>query len=130
MAGQKVCEFIGCNICHVESMTTAPQRTPVNGGMFLVPEALGHKIIHLFGDFLLHRIGTGDGIVQVGPEDTAAKLRTAPLWGLRTKSRFMHDLASRHRGEAASRRARFPGIALGSTAAADYASQVALGLGM
>jgi hypothetical protein len=43
---------------------------------------------------LLHQIGTGDGIVQVGPEDTAAKLRTAPLWGQRTKSRFMHDLAS------------------------------------
>ena len=108
MAGQKVFESIGCNICHVESMTTAPQRTPVNGGMFLVPEALGNKIIHPFGDFLLHQIGTGDGIVQVGPEDTAAKLRTAPLWGLRTKSRFMHDLASltledaiyRHRGEA------------------------------
>jgi CxxC motif-containing protein (DUF1111 family) len=47
-----------------------------------------------FGDFLLHQIGTGDGIVQVGPEDTAAKLRKGPLWGLRTKSRFMHDLAS------------------------------------
>jgi CxxC motif-containing protein (DUF1111 family) len=108
MAGQKVLESIGCNICHVESMTTAPQRTPVNGGMFLVPEALGYKIIHPFGDFLLHQIGTGDGIVQVGLEDTAAKLRTAPLWGLRTKSRFTHDLASltledaiyRHRGEA------------------------------
>jgi CxxC motif-containing protein (DUF1111 family) len=45
MAGQKVFESIGCNICDVESMTTAPQRTPVNGGMFLVPEALGDKII-------------------------------------------------------------------------------------
>jgi CxxC motif-containing protein (DUF1111 family) len=76
--------------------------------MFTIPDALGDKIIHPFSDFLLHDIGTGDGIVQVGPQDTADKLRTAPLWGLRTKSRFMHDLGSlsltdailRHEGEA------------------------------
>jgi len=51
----------------------------------------------------------------VGPQDTAAKLRTAPLWGLRMKSRFMHDLASltlenairRHRGEALQVERRF-----------------------
>jgi CxxC motif-containing protein (DUF1111 family) len=66
----------------------------IDGGMFTVPEALGAKIIHPFSDFLLHDIGTGDGIVQVGPQDTANKLRTAPLWGLRDKARFMHDLGS------------------------------------
>jgi CxxC motif-containing protein (DUF1111 family) len=82
--------------------------TAINGGTFVVPAALGGKIIHPFGDFLLHDVGTGDGIVQAGPPDTANKLRTAPLWGLRIKSRFMHDLASltledairRHGGEA------------------------------
>ena len=60
------------------------------------------------GDFLLHDVGTGDGIVQAGPADTANKLRTVPLWGLHIKSRFMHDNASatlsdaiqRHAGEA------------------------------
>jgi CxxC motif-containing protein (DUF1111 family) len=69
---------------------------------------LGNKIIHPFGDFLLHDIDTGDGIVQSGPQDTADKLRTAPLWGLRMRPRYMHDLLSltlenaieRHRGEA------------------------------
>jgi CxxC motif-containing protein (DUF1111 family) len=74
----------------------------------VVPAALGNKIIHPYGDFLLHDIGTGDGIVQVGPQDTANKLRTSPLWGLREKARFMHDLNSlsledaihRHDGEA------------------------------
>jgi CxxC motif-containing protein (DUF1111 family) len=58
----------------------------------------------------LHDIGTGDGIVQAGPADTAQKLRSVPLWGLHIKSRFMHDLASltlenaieRHRNEAAN----------------------------
>ena len=107
-AGQKTFENIGCNTCHVESMTTAPAGTVVNGGAFTVPDALGNKIIHPFGDFLLHDIGTGDGIVQTNPQDTADKMRTAPLWGLRMKARYMHDLASltledairRHRGEA------------------------------
>jgi CxxC motif-containing protein (DUF1111 family) len=74
-----------------------------------VPAALGNKIIHPYSDFLLHDVGTGDGIVQAGPTDTANKLRTVPLWGLHIKSRFMHDLESltlqdaivRHHGEAA-----------------------------
>jgi CxxC motif-containing protein (DUF1111 family) len=107
-AGQRLFGQLGCNTCHMEAITTAPAGTVINGGMFTVPEALGDKVIHPFSDFLLHDIGTGDGIVQVGPQDTADKLRTAPLWGLRTKARFMHDLRSlslenaiaRHRGEA------------------------------
>src|ERR1700733_10655483 len=85
---------LGCSVCHVQSITTAPPGTVIDGGMFTVPEALGDKIIHPFSDFLLHDIGTGDGIVQVGPQDTTNKLRTAPLWGLRDKARFMHDLGS------------------------------------
>jgi CxxC motif-containing protein (DUF1111 family) len=107
-AGQIVFERIHCDTCHVESIITAPAGTVINGGAFTVPEALGNKIIHPFSDFLLHDIGTGDGIVQNPPQDTANKLRTAALWGLRMRPRFMHDLKSltleeainRHRGEA------------------------------
>jgi CxxC motif-containing protein (DUF1111 family) len=99
---------IGCDICHVSSITTAPAGTVINGGAFTVPAALGNKIIHPYSDFLLHDVGTGDGIVQNGGQSTANKLRTSPLWGLRTKSRLMHDLGSvtrndailRHGGEA------------------------------
>jgi CxxC motif-containing protein (DUF1111 family) len=108
LKGQQLFRKVGCNVCHMEAITTAPAGTVIDGGMFTVPEALGDKIIHPFSDYLLHDIGTGDGIVQVGPQDTANKLRTAPLWGLRVKSRFMHDLGSlsldnaiaRHEGEA------------------------------
>ena len=57
-----------------------PPGTSVNGGAFTVPEALGSKIIHPYGDFFLHDIATGDGIVQNPPEDTANKLRTVRLW--------------------------------------------------
>ena len=40
-----------------------PRRVrPINGGAFTVPEALGNKIIHPYSDFLLHDVGTGDGI--------------------------------------------------------------------
>src|ERR1700721_2296182 len=94
LTGQHLFRQVGCRPCHVDTIITAPVGTVIDGGMFTVPEALGDKIIHPFSDFLLHDIGTGDGIVQVGPQDTANKLRTAPLWGLRTKARFMHDLES------------------------------------
>ena len=117
--GQDLFERVGCATCHVASITTAPPGTVVDGGMFTIPEALGNKIIHPFSDFLLHDVGTGDGIVQVGPQDTANKLRTAPLWGLRTKARFMHDLQSlsledaieRHKGEASDAERRFDELA-------------------
>jgi CxxC motif-containing protein (DUF1111 family) len=117
-AGQALFESVGCNICHVESITTAPQGTFVNGNTYAIPAALASKIIHPFGDFLLHDIGTGDGILQAGPQDTADKMRTAPLWGLRTKSRYMHDLASltlpaaiaRHKGEARGVKQQFDAL--------------------
>ena len=113
--GERVFSAIGCNICHVTSITTAPAGTLINGGELVVPAVLGNKTIHPFSDFLLHDIGTGDGIVQNGGQGTANKMRTAPLWGLRTHDRFMHDAASltlinailRHDGEASVTRSRF-----------------------
>ena len=115
LAGQTLFEGMGCATCHVETITTAPAGTVINGGAFTVPDALGNKIIHPFSDFLLHDIRTGDGIVQNPPQDTADKLRTAPLWGLRMRPRYMHDLQSltledaieRHRGEASRVERRF-----------------------
>jgi CxxC motif-containing protein (DUF1111 family) len=107
--GTQLFQSVGCGICHVSTMVTAAPGTVINGGTYTVSAAIGNKIIHPYGDFLLHDIGTGDGIVQAGPADTANKLRTAPLWGLHIKSRFLHDLSSltledairRHKHEAA-----------------------------
>jgi len=90
-AGEQVFNQIGCQHCHTPSMTTAPAGTQINGGRFVVPEALGNKVIHPYGDFLLHDVGTGDGIVQNGGPATRNMIRTAPLWGLRTRSRLLHD---------------------------------------
>jgi CxxC motif-containing protein (DUF1111 family) len=114
-AGSQIFNAIGCNVCHVRNITTSPAGTVINRGAFTVPEALGGKVIHPFGDFLLHDVGTGDGIVQNGGQGTRNQLRTAPLWGLRTRSRLMHDAGSltnndailRHAGQATAVTNRF-----------------------
>ena len=126
--GAELFDKVGCDTCHVQTLTTAPAGTNLNGGTFTVPPALGGKQFHPYGDFLLHNVGTGDGIVQSMTEhygkkmyqitwknlsisefnNTANKIRTAPLWGVRMHSRLMHDGASvtlldailRHHGEA------------------------------
>jgi CxxC motif-containing protein (DUF1111 family) len=118
-AGEKVFLEIGCAVCHVPVLITAPAGTVVNGGQFAIPESLGNKIIHPFGDYLMHDIGTAGGIVQTATaQDTAFKFRTAPLWGLRMRPRYMHDLDSltledaieRHQGEARHVTSRFLGL--------------------
>jgi len=106
-AGEALFRQIGCDVCHTSTFQTPPAGSPMGQGT--VPAALGDKIIHPYSDFLLHDVGTGDGIVQNGGQATARKVRTAPLWGLRTRSRFMHDLASVTYGEAVRRHSREAG---------------------
>jgi CxxC motif-containing protein (DUF1111 family) len=127
--GSDLFDSVGCAVCHVRTLETAPAGTAINGGTFTVPDALGAKRFHPFSDFLLHDVGTGDGIVipvvehfgraylemQATFNITANRMRTAPLWGVRTRSRLMHDGASltfedaivRHRGEAAKAAKKF-----------------------
>jgi CxxC motif-containing protein (DUF1111 family) len=119
--GERVFEKTGCGICHIETLTTAPAGTVINGGTYTVSPALGDKIIHPYADFLLHDVGTGDGIVQNGGQSTRNKLRTPPLWGLRTRSRLLHDGSAltirdaiiSHRGEANKITKRFIDLSKG-----------------
>jgi len=104
-AGSQLFDQVGCNICHVRNITTAPSGTVINRGAFTVPPELGNKLIHPFGDFLLHDVGTGDGIVQNGGQSTRNKVRTAPLWGMRTRGRLMHDGEMLNRNETILRHA-------------------------
>ena len=133
--GEALFARIGCDICHVPTLITAAPGTVVNGGKFTIPNALGNKTFHPYSDFLLHDVGTGDGIVVAMEEhygkhmyeikwknmsletyrSSANKMRTAPLWGVRTHPMLMHDGASltlhdaivRHRGEASDVTKRF-----------------------
>jgi CxxC motif-containing protein (DUF1111 family) len=91
VAGRTIFNQIGCATCHTPTIVTAAPGTLVNGGAMRVANALGNKIIHPFSDYLLHDVGTGDGIVQNGGLTTRNKIRTAPLWGLHARGRFMHD---------------------------------------
>ena len=80
--GSELFDAIGCNVCHVRTIVTAPANSQILGGARSVHPALANKIIHPFSDFLLHNVGTGDGIVQNGGPSTRNRMRTPPLWGL------------------------------------------------
>jgi CxxC motif-containing protein (DUF1111 family) len=118
IAGQATFNSIGCAVCHVPSIVTAAPNTLINGGALRVSAALGNKRYHPFGDFLLHNVGTGDGIVQNGGQGTRNMVRTAPLWGVRTRNRLMHDGLSltftdailRHGGQATTARNNFTSL--------------------
>jgi CxxC motif-containing protein (DUF1111 family) len=92
--GRQIFDQIGCTTCHTPTIVTASPGTVINGGALKVADALGDKIIHPFSDYLLHDVATGDGIVQNGGPDSRNKMRTAALWGLRARGRFMHDQLS------------------------------------
>jgi CxxC motif-containing protein (DUF1111 family) len=119
--GDPLFNQVGCAVCHTRTFTTATAGTLINGGAFRVPTALGSKIIHPFSDFALHDIGTGDGIVQNGGQGTRNQVRTAALWGIRARNRFMHDgltvniteAIQRHAGQATAARNAFNALTSG-----------------
>lgn len=83
MTGETLFDSIGCTKCHVATpFTTVPT----------VPEAaLQNKQIKPYSDFLVHDVGTGDGI-PMGIAD-GAEFRTTPLWGVRVRAStaLMHN---------------------------------------
>ena len=144
-AGETLFTKIGCDLCHVPTLTTAASGTVINGGKFTIPDALGSKTFHPYSDFLLHDVGTGDGIVVAMQEHygkrmyqtqwrdlsleayqaTANRMRTAPLWGVRMQPMLMHDGASvtfrdailRHRGEASDVTQHFENLSVADQSA-------------
>jgi CxxC motif-containing protein (DUF1111 family) len=119
-AGSNLFDAIGCAVCHTRSFTTSPVGTTINGGAFVVPASLANKVIHPFGDYALHDVGTGDGIVQNGGQGTRNQVRTAALWGVRARIRLMHDGESltvndailRHGGQATTARNNYNALAV------------------
>ena len=80
LTGGGIFANIGCANCHTPALVTG--KSPV--------AALSRKAFQPFADFLLHDMGSlGDGIVQGSA--TARQMRTAPLWGVRTRSLLLHD---------------------------------------
>ena len=78
--GARVFDRIGCATCHVRSLTTGASAVA----------AVQERTFHPYSDFLLHDMGSlGDGIEQ--GRATGSEMRTAPLWGLRLLTTFLHD---------------------------------------
>ncbi len=78
--GQATFVSIGCAQCHVATMRTGA--SPI--------AALDRKTYQPWSDFLLHDMGPlGDGL-EMGSA-TGREFRTAPLWGLRFLTRYLHD---------------------------------------
>lgn len=79
-AGEQTFEQIGCTACHTPTMRTGSSSVP----------ALDRQTFHPYSDFLLHDMGSlGDGISQGAAN--GREMRTAPLWGLRAVTRYLHD---------------------------------------
>jgi CxxC motif-containing protein (DUF1111 family) len=80
LQGERIFAEIGCATCHTPALQTGI--SPV--------AALSNKPVRAYSDLLLHDMGTlGDGLVQGAAGLT--EMRTAPLWGLRLRKRYLHD---------------------------------------
>jgi len=95
--GAKLFADLGCAGCHTPSLTTDSNPSSfipaTTGGVAIshsLNESLANQTFHPYSDFLLHDMGSlGDGITSGAAGPTM--MRTAPLWGVRAKSQFLHD---------------------------------------
>jgi CxxC motif-containing protein (DUF1111 family) len=78
--GEALFFAVGCFSCHTPALRTGASSVA----------ALRHVTFFPFSDFLLHDMGVlGDGIEQGQAKGT--EMRTAPLWGVRTRAKLLHD---------------------------------------
>jgi CxxC motif-containing protein (DUF1111 family) len=78
--GNRAFESLGCASCHVRWLRTGDSEVA----------ALRFRTFEPYSDFLLHDMGSlGDGIAQ--GDASGGEMRTAPLWGLRIITTFLHD---------------------------------------
>ena len=80
VVGAGVFAAVGCASCHTPALVTGSSADPVFDQVTFNP----------YSDFLLHDMADlGDQIVQGGTG--AREMRTAPLWGARFRTSFLHD---------------------------------------
>jgi CxxC motif-containing protein (DUF1111 family) len=103
--GRSLFQQVKCTSCHIPELRTGPNATV----------ALSNQAVGLYSDLLLHHMGGGlaDGIRQ--GQAQGDQFKTAPLWGLSSRSFFLHDGRAttieeailQHGGEASAARDRF-----------------------
>jgi CxxC motif-containing protein (DUF1111 family) len=79
--GQQVFANVGCQACHVLSLTTGKSVMTGQSNVTFQP----------LSDFAVHDMGTGlaDGVSQGNAG--GSEFRTAPLWGVGQRTYFLHD---------------------------------------
>jgi CxxC motif-containing protein (DUF1111 family) len=79
--GQQVFANVGCQACHVSSLTTGKSVMTGQSNVTFQP----------LSDFALHDMGSGlaDGVSQGNAG--GSEFRTAPLWGIGQRTFFLHD---------------------------------------
>jgi len=116
--GQTLFTNAGCANCHTLTTFVTPA-SPGNG----VP---GNFAFNPFSDFLVHDMGSlGDQIGNFGdPVAVTRRMRTAPLWGLRLRTLFLHDgrttsvasAISQHAGQGAGAASAFNNLSAANKA--------------
>ena len=102
-AGAQVFDDIGCAACHTPTLEA------------------GEEGVHLYSDLLLHDMGPAldDQVIQGSA--SGREWRTAPLWGLADRTRYLHDGRAKsiadailaHGGEAQAAREHFRSLPRG-----------------
>jgi CxxC motif-containing protein (DUF1111 family) len=113
--GQALFTEIGCAKCHLPEMATGAFELTLSDGSRLPIPAVSNTTAALYSDLLLHDMGPDldEGVVM--RQARGSEFRTAPLWGLSLRERFLHDgratsihqAIAAHGGEAAVVRDRY-----------------------
>jgi len=89
--GEQVFGELGCDDCHRKSFKTGDYYAPLPDGTPAKVEALSNKRIEPYSDLLVHDMG--DALADQRPQGRAngRMWRTTPLWGVRFKTRLLHN---------------------------------------
>lgn len=115
-AGEGLFRSIGCADCHRDQMKTGPDYfIALPDGSAHRVDALSNKVFDLWSDLLLHDLGPANADHRPQGKASGQFWRTTPLWGIRHKTRHLHDgrvttlteALAAHGGEAAPAAGRF-----------------------
>jgi CxxC motif-containing protein (DUF1111 family) len=76
--GGRLFEKVGCGVCHRSGFVARSAIRAIDG-----------EEVEAYSDFLLHDVGTGDGIIQGDAQ--GSEFRTPPLWGISDTAPYLHD---------------------------------------
>lgn len=84
----------GCSLCHNPQYTTmanAKLLTDFAGHTTLTVNALSNQPVNLYSDLLIHHMGPGLADCMQFGQAQGDQWRTTPLWGLSTRTVYLHD---------------------------------------